>query len=136
MPLFQSGDFLLHSGQHSAWKLECEAITLDEMKVIAKLLAERLPAFSRTVSVSEDSNNPATILRGCLAQYAEETNKTLIVVDDVFTTGSTMSSARRKLQESYVYSQYNIMGAVIFAREPIFDWIIPLFTLSPVIRKL
>lgn len=141
MSLFQKGSFELHSGTHSDWKIECDNISNDEMEILAKLIAERVEPFSRVASVSEDLNNPAARLRGYLAYYASSIleTETWLLVDDVFTTGSSMSTALRHIEESYALIDRfppNIIGAVIFARTEPFGWITPLFSIAPRIREI
>jgi hypothetical protein len=44
--LFQLGDFHLHSGQKSKYKINCDALTDEDWRTLAMMLVERLPLFS------------------------------------------------------------------------------------------
>lgn len=113
-------------------------ITNDEMQIIAHLLAERVRPFKRVMSVSENESNPASRLRTYMAEYATEDSKLLLLVDDVFTSGSTMANECQRLDElrPVVYDNMSIIGAVIFARTQPFDWITALFQVSQPIRSI
>lgn len=45
MSLFQLGDFVLHSGQRSRWKIDCNAPGPQDWKTLAAMAAEFLPPF-------------------------------------------------------------------------------------------
>lgn len=50
--LFQRGDFTLASGARSFWKIECDNLSDEEVAILARLLAERIPtAFYDVVGV-------------------------------------------------------------------------------------
>jgi orotate phosphoribosyltransferase len=120
MNLFQSGFYTLHSGRISTFKIDCDALTDDDINTIALLLAQRLPAFKTVEGV------PSGGLRLAEAMSKYATQKTffgvpkLLIVDDVFTTGSSMEKHRGGREAT---------GAVIFARGETPNWITPLFSM-------
>lgn len=115
--LFQAGDFTLHSGERSRWKIDCEALSEGEIRLLAALLIDLLPAFGAVEGIPRGGLR----LAAALAPYA--TGGPLLIVDDVYTTGGSLE-AHRAGREA--------IGAVLFARRPVTQsWIFPLFTLRP-----
>lgn len=110
MALFQRGNFTLASGLISPWKIECDALTNDDWHGLAVMLIERLPLpFETAVGVPRGGVPFAQ----ALLEFANPFASTLLVVDDVWTTGGSM--------EKYISEQHpdrDIMRAVVFARKP------------------
>ena len=40
--LFRHGQFTLHSGSQSAFKIDCDALTPDDIEALSKVISERL----------------------------------------------------------------------------------------------
>lgn len=121
MNLFQLGDFTLASGKKSKWKIDCDALTNEDIETIALLIAKIVGPFSSVSGVptgglrlAEAMNNYATP-----GGY----RKPHLIVDDVFTTGKSIMKWRGR------YIKDDVMGAVIFARGPVFPWVKALFTM-------
>lgn len=108
-PLFQLGDFTLASGQPSRWKINCDALTLDDWQALAFMLAERVGDFSDVKGVPRGGLPLAEALR----PYCKSKGP-LLIVDDVWTTGRSMEAFIDSLNESWW--DIGIRRAVIFSR--------------------
>jgi orotate phosphoribosyltransferase len=117
--LFNIGSFNLHSGLSSDFKIDCDALTDDDIDAVAIQLVRRLPAF-RTV---EGIPQGGIRLAEAMYKYASLTSDQILVVDDVFTTGRSMET-----QRDY---RTNVIGAVLFARNETPAWITSLFRMMP-----
>ena len=117
MKLFQDGDFKSHAGLPLKWKLECDAITDDEWRCLAKMVMDyQERPFYKAVGIP----------RGGL-KFAEAMNKyasgneedSIMVCDDVFTTGT---SFREFINENYpMWSAGQGFRWVVFARRPCYE---------------
>jgi len=83
--LFQLGDFTLHSKKHSAFKIECDALTSEDWRTLAYLVLAQTGPFERVEGVP----NGGLKLAGFLRSYCGYTGG-LLIVDDVLTTGQSM----------------------------------------------
>ena len=114
-PLFRRGLFRLHSGDMSTWKIDCDVMGDDEVITVAMMLREMLPSFGDVEGIPMGGLRLARALR----QWTTPGNRTLLIVDDVLTTGVSMEEHRRGREA---------IGAVIFARGPYPAWVTPLFS--------
>lgn len=128
MSLFQLAPeghtFVLHSGEESKYKIECDALTYDDWVTLAHMIYRRIPNYTRVVGVPQGGLKLADLLRKPAPIYTKE--PTLLIVDDVLTTGGSMQELYNKYQSKYD----RIVGAVVFARGVCPDWITPLFQLT------
>ncbi len=115
--LFKSGDFVLHSGSKSNFLIDCEALTNAELEALAAYVVPTLPGFEAVVGIPRGGLRFAE----ALARYIKPGTGTMLLVDDVYTTGASMTEAR--MQEP------NAIGVVIFARRQPPFWITPIFTM-------
>ncbi len=122
MGLFNYGEFTLHSGGANRFKIDCNALTVTDLKALAWMAWRRLPRFGGVVGVPYGGLAFATALSPYACHPAP-----WLVVDDVLTTGRSMEEARQKLDTV----NGPVLGLVIFARGPCPDWVVPLFSLSP-----
>lgn len=114
-PLFELGNFTLHAGGTAAWKIECDALSDDDWKCLARMIAERVPQFSSVRGIPRGGLKLAEYL----VPYV--TTGPALVVDDVWTTGTSM---REELKPGEI-------GFVVFARNKIVESNIKaLFTMS------
>ncbi len=117
--LFQLGDFRLHSGDTSRYKIDCDALTDADLATCAALLALRVPPFGTVDPIPRGGNRLAEAMR----RYANPTVDLRLVVDDVLTSGGSMTKAMW-LRQSPTW------GAVIFARGAIPERVSALFVLT------
>lgn len=117
MSLFQLGSFTLHSGEPSAYKIDCDALTDDDIKTVAFLMRGLRP-FGRVEGVPRGGVRLADALRDLCSPDSSR----VLIVDDVFTTGASMEQYRQRFPDA--------IGAVIFARKPTPPWIFALFSLN------
>lgn len=117
MNLFQLGEFTLHSGSKSYWKVDCDALTDEDWKALARMVYESVLHFRRVIGIPSGGLKLAEALKPYRFPNPEYP---ILVVDDVFTTGNSMNEMKSKLGN-------DCRGAVIFARSKCPDWVTPLF---------
>ena len=124
MNLFQKCDIVLHSGGKSDFKIECDTLTNEDWNTLAYLISKKY-SFKETHGVPIGGLR----LERALKQYRDKNSKTILVVDDVMTTGNSMRKMRDKLILDYDYSANDVVGVVVFKRgfTPIPVWIVPIF---------
>lgn len=115
MGLFRVGSFALHSGSTSSFKIDCDALTDEDLHALAAMFAER-----RSWSAVEGVPTGGIRFARALATFAGY--GPLLIADDVLTTGASMEEQR---------ADRNCIGVVIFARGPCPTWVTPLFDLTP-----
>lgn len=122
------GSFVSHSGLTLPFKIECDNLTDEEVAVFADVLARRHAPFKRVLGVPRGGLRLARALK----QFEDPTQSSaLLIVDDVYTTGTSMREFRDGVAHNDEYSF--VGGAVMFAREPIAQtdrWITPVFQLT------
>lgn len=126
MNLFQKGNFTLASGFVSPYKIDCDALTEDDLECIAYLLYQKLTPFGTVVGVPTGGERLARAMQ----PYKTPGSTTWLIVDDVFTTGKSMWEFIQKTvpkQENGDDWAVSFEGAVIFARNPPHHWIESLF---------
>lgn len=106
----------LHGGACSWHKIDCDALTSDDLAAAAAMLCRALPPFGVVEGV------PRGGLALAAALEREATSGPLLIVDDVCTTGGSLEHHR---------AGRAAIGAVLFARGPCPEWVVPLFTLHP-----
>lgn len=118
--LFRYGNFPSHSGLHLRWKIECDALTDDDWRSIASVVAPKI-AFGNVYGVPTGGEKFAE----ALMPYRMSNSPIILIVDDVLTTGKSMEEARARFKDSMT------KGLVLFSRsEFIPAWIIPVFTVN------
>lgn len=108
MSLLHLGPIKLSSGRISSFKIDCDALTLEDMECIAVLLLNQLPHFGSVEGVPSGGLR----LAECMKKYI--TRGPVLIVDDVLTTGKSMERQR---------NSRDAVGAVIFARKTPNPWI-------------
>ena len=117
MKLFQDGDFKSHAGLPLKWKLECDAITDDEWRCLAKMVMdyqERL--FYKAVGIPRGGLKFAEAMNEYASGNEEDS---IMICDDVFTTGT---SFKEFINENYpMWSAGQGFRWVVFARRPCYE---------------
>lgn len=125
MTIFKKGHFNLHSGQQSNFKIDCDGLSDEDIETIAAMLNEILPPFGAVEGIPEGGLRLAQAMRKYSRTSVERRGwygaRSLLIVDDVFTTGGSMERQR---------AGRDALGAVIFARNETPYWITPLWTLT------
>lgn len=126
MGLFVQQDFIMHSGGMGKWKIECDALTDDDINTLALIIREIIPDYNSVVGIPNGGIRLETALKKLV--YPQPTfsdSQRLLIVDDVLTTGNSMNHTYE--MHNLVGGHEYIKGAVIFARGKTPDWITPLF---------
>lgn len=120
--LFQQGYFTLSSGLNSSLKFDCDALTDEDIETIAWMINANLwKDFGSVEGIPRGGTRLAAALRKYARPYKTER---VLIVDDVWTTGASMEKKREE------WSSYReTIGAVIFARIKVADWVLPLLSL-------
>lgn len=104
--LFQFGHFVLHSGEVSDFKIECDALTPEDWLTLAGMIGSRCH-FGSVVGIPRGGVTLVSQLRSFTSSWSSRR----LVVDDVWTTGASMTP----------YLDKGYTGYVVFARSPILD---------------
>jgi len=122
MNLFKKGEIKLHSGKISDFKIECDALSYDDLDTLAYLVSKKIK-FVVVNGVPQGGLKFAEALR----KYKSETGPVLIV-DDVLTTGNSMNEERARVSKLLsLNSKKDFKGVVIFARGKCPKWVTPIF---------
>ena len=126
MSLFNYGNFILHSGEHSNFKIDCDALTDTDWEDLAKLVDAKY-RFCAVLGVPTGGAKFAKALQ----QYCVDDAAYVLVVDDVLTTGGSMNQLYKKAREMYPDTNTHfIQGVVVFSRrEQPLGWICSIFEL-------
>ena len=125
MNLFQSVDFISHSGLELKWKIECDALSDPEWFTISQMIMEISVPFKEAIGIPRGG----TKLGNLLNQYGTgKREDPVLLVDDVLTTGESMKQFKTKRSWRYP-SDY--IGWVVFARNKCPDWVTALFQMPP-----
>ncbi len=124
MILFRMGEFKLHSGQESDFKIDCEALNDGDWYNLAWLIHKRLGPFRIAVGIPAGGIRLAEALQHFCT---DDPRHPLVLVDDVYSTGASMCEAR----EQALHNVENVVGVVLFARNPVKEsWIRAVFTMT------
>lgn len=116
--LFVAESFTSHAGLPLTFKIECDALTDEDIRCCAHEIAKRVPPFRTVEGVPRGGLRLAEALRPHTRASGD-----LLIVDDVLTTGESMERHRS--------GRTAAVGAVIFARGPCPWWVTPLWALIP-----
>ena len=122
MTLFEKGAFTSHSGHELPYKIDCDALTDDDIGCIAFIIASET-SFGIVEGIPEGGRR----LAAALERYAKpDAPFNILVVDDVLTTGASMEAAKAA-QPPQVHPD-DVIGWVIFARAEPPEWVNAVFT--------
>jgi len=99
--LFQDGDFTSHAGLPLKWKLECDAISPNEWRCIAKMIMDyQTEPFRAAVGIPRGG----VPLGFALNAYATDNpDHKLLICDDVYTTGTSFKEYCEEYNHTDVY---------------------------------
>ena len=118
MGLFRKGKFKSHSGVSLDWKIDCDALSGEDIETLAKVIGENL-VFGSVIGIPSGGLR----LAKALSRYARV--GPVLIVDDVMTTGASMETERKK--------HIRPIGVVLFNRSgKDIGWITSMFTLTEV----
>ena len=123
MKLFQIGDFVSHAGLPLSWKIECDAITMDEWVCIARMIMEyQKEPFRYAVGIPRGGAHLGFALN---AHATDDPNHRVLICDDVYTTGTSFREFCTAKETMFAYKW------CVFARKPIpeLDKVNALFTM-------
>ena len=121
MNLFKKENVVLNSGKESDFKIDCDALTDEDIDCISYLISKKFK-FSSVVGIPTGG----TKLENSLKKYRiDDDTLPILICDDVLTTGGSMN----RMRESFEYSgvKNNIIGVVIFSRGVCPEWIYSVF---------
>lgn len=126
--LFTFGWFQAHSGLQLPWKIDCDALTDDDLAGMAQLISWKF-GFSEVFGVPTGGLRLADACRCyCNPGYG------VLIVDDVLTTGQSMEKLRESVMRNRAGS---CIGVVIVARCPkdgaaisVPNWVFPILTVN------
>jgi len=114
--LFVKQDFISHSGKELDFKIECDALTDEDIETLSYIISKKFNFFG-VIGIPRGGLR----LAKALEKYKTMESSYLLLADDVLTTGKSMRGYRDK------YIKYSVIGTVLFARGKCPDWVIPLF---------
>jgi len=120
--LFEKKNFIMHSGEKSTFKIECDVLTDKDIETLAYLISKRFE-FNGVYGIPSGGVRLAKALK----KYVTKRAMDYLIVDDVMTTGNSMEKAVDKFKH-----REPIVGVVLFARNkyPTSRWIYPMFSMS------
>lgn len=120
--LFSNTPFISHSGQSLDWKINCDALSNEDIQTLAWIISSKFD-FNEVIGIPTGGTRLATALQSYLVPDFE----CLLLVDDVLTTGASM----KKAYNEWYTKRRRVAGVVIFTRTPNYPlWITPLFELG------
>lgn len=130
MSLFQTGDFTLHSKGKTDFRIDCDALTDEDLAALALIASRLVSPFSEIYGVPRGGIAMAAAMRKYLQPPSGRTAG-LLIVDDVLTTGTSMREARKRFWPHQPYASLSVpvQGLVIFSRDPANcpDWVKSVF---------
>ena len=121
--LFEKVIFTSHSGKKLLFKIDCDALTNEDIECIAEFIASKTE-----FGVVDGIPRGGIRLANALEKYAViDAPFNYLIVDDVFTTGTSMEAHKAKL--SPLINPNDVVGWVIFARGKLPLWINAMFQL-------
>ncbi len=122
--------FVSHSGNVLPYKIECDALTDDDINTVAAIISANAK-FDRVIGIPTGGIRLQFALGKYLTLAGLE--QKILIVDDVYTTGASMEEKRQEIVSNHkgFIDINDIIGWVIFARGKTPDWINAVFTVTP-----
>tara|TARA_B100001248_G_C27384126_1_gene458691 strand:+ start:1199 stop:1597 length:399 start_codon:yes stop_codon:yes gene_type:complete len=119
--LFQIGDFVSHAGIPLKWKIECDALEGQWDSIATMIMDYEKRPFSRVIGIPRGG----LPLQWALEPYVTKGDHPWLVVDDVYTTGTSFREFCTTKETMFAYKW------VVFARKPVHkdDEVNALFTM-------
>jgi hypothetical protein len=111
--MFRHGKFQGAGGGELQWKIDCDSLTFDDWDCIARVALARLPPIQAVVSVPRGGDQLAEAFADLLVGGQIPQDGVLLIVDDVWTTGTSM------FREADKWEHVPWHGFVLFARGPV-----------------
>ena len=127
MSLFERADFTSHSGVALSWKIDCDALTDDDIETLAQIAGYRIGEYRKVVGIPRGGLRLAAAMERL--PNLNPADSRVLIVDDVLPTGKSMAEARMALGDEDGW--WRAVGLVIFARGCCSSWIRPLFQMPP-----
>ena len=125
MTLFKRGKFTSHSGVELDFKIECDALTDEDIECVAEYIASKMNCRFMVQGIPRGGCRLADALK----QYEDlQAPFQILIVDDVCTTCTSMEKAKAA-QPPQVHPS-DVVGWVIFARTTPPDWVHAMFTMN------
>lgn len=123
--MFTLGKFTAHSGEELDWKIECDSLTDEDIETLASIISKCFK-FNQAFPIHTGGDKLAKALQ----KYRDTTRiwDSLLIVDDVLTTGGSMVEKYNELRK--LFPKSDIEGIVIFSRGERPSWITPVFQLN------
>ena len=113
MSLFQGEFIFLHSGEPTSFKIDCDFLSDEDIKQLAKVISKNIE-FNAVYGIPTGGTRLAEALKAYIKPGESNKAETLLIVDDVLTTGSSFKSAHEWIRKSKEYSwKGHIKGAYI-----------------------
>lgn len=111
------------------FKIDCDSLTDADLVALATEIYVRTRTFSRVFGVPRGGFRLAEALR----RYQVPEDPHVLVVDDVLTTGRSITTERERRAREF--PDCTVMGAVLFARGDWPAWAMPLFVMAGTRRR-
>ncbi len=127
MSLFMLGDFVLSSGTRSNFKIDCDALTDEDIEALAAMIRQMVGPFGSVEGVPKGGLRLAAAMEPYVFVTPTFVPSPHLIVDDVLTAGGSMNRLRDVRGGSCTATGATIKGAVIFARGDCPVWVDALF---------
>lgn len=105
--LFLPGPIKSHNGLGLPDKIDCDALSESDWHVVAQWFSKRVAPYGKVIGIPKGGLSLAHFM----GLYATKGCDTLLIVDDVLTTGKSMEQAKADWGHGK-----EVIGAVLFAR--------------------
>ena len=125
MNLFVPGSFVSHSGLMLPFKIDCDALTDEDLDTLAHHVGTQLwLRFSEVHGVPSGGLRFADALQKYALPVSNGQLRRVLLVDDVLTTSRSMEEFLTLWNAAPL-----VFGVVIFARAPCPAWVRPIFNM-------